>query len=228
MLRKALLSTAALALVGTAASAAGIHAFPGHLPKGAVIVNNAHGIPMGMMLGAKNAPTRLLPPSELSGVSSNWSKSRNAPFISWYSYFVYESSTGSSGEEPAIAFTPAVSATTRSVSVDLAIESSSFGSSGRVSIYSDSGGLPGTEIAGKSVTATESWGPCCFPIKARVHAALTAGTQYWVVVKADNSNYMVWGLQDSDFVNTHTYAINFGTSWTAYSSAYQAPDYSIK
>ncbi|HEX3431596.1 MAG TPA: choice-of-anchor R domain-containing protein [Rhizomicrobium sp.] len=228
MLKKALLSSAALALASTVASAAGIHA-PAHLPNGAIAVTNSHGIPMGMMLGAqKNAPTHVVMPSATSAIATNWSKSKNAPFISWYSYFVYESSTGSYGEEPAVQFTPAASATTSSVSLGLAVESSSTPSSGRVSIYTDAGGVPGTEIAGKNVTATESWGPCCFPLKAKVAASLTAGTPYWVVTKADNSNYLVWALQDGDFVNAATYAINFGSGWASYSSPWESPDYEVK
>jgi probable HAF family extracellular repeat protein len=86
-------------------------------------------------------------------------------------------------------------------------------------IWSDSSGVPGTELNGVDMTNlptfTGTSGDCCNTQHATIPAtALTAGTQYWVVLSTDGSGTNSLGVWDNvynDAVGTQAY--NQGSGW---------------
>lgn len=56
-------------------------------------------------------------------------------------------------------------------------------------LYSDNAGVVGTLIAGGHSTTIPTFGTCCSVVQVGIPAtAVTAGTQYWIVATADDTN----------------------------------------
>jgi hypothetical protein len=229
MIKQALLSSAALVLASTVAFAG-----PAHTPKGMIVTKSLHGKPvMGMIANHKATH----PGHASRGAGSGFgllSDMPNATFISWYSYFV-PGSTANGGSPFQIATSFTAPATQKVTAVDIGIAAyyaGFYGYTGDVAIYDDAGGLPGSIMGkkGKFTAAETSWGPCCNLTQGTVKKVkIKAGKQYWVVVEADSDSFMVWGLQDADFVNPHVAAFNeVGTGWFTSTSASQAPNFWIE
>jgi hypothetical protein len=217
MIKQALLSSAALVLASTVAFAGTAHA-----PKGMIVTKSLHGKPiMGMISNHKAIRVVHGQHQPLPAGFGNLSDMPNAPFISWYSYYVYGANANSGYPfQIATPFTAPAKQRVTGVDVGLAAYYAGlYGYTGNVSIYDDAGGVPGEQMgkAGKITAAETTWGPCCNLTHAAVKKVkIKSGKQYWVVVQADDDSFMVWGLQDSDFVNPITVAFNFsGSGWTA-------------
>jgi hypothetical protein len=89
-----------------------------------------------------------------------------------------------------------------------------------VALYSDDSGVPGAELAGKHVAASEqTFGGCC-AITSISFAAVTLqpNTPYWIVVTADRGSYLNWNFQDYDEVDAVTSAYTYGDGWYTVSS----------
>ena len=86
-------------------------------------------------------------------------------------------------------------------------------------IWSDAGGVPGTELNGTDVSNLSTWtgtsGDCCNTQNAIIAATpLTAGTQYWVVLSTDGNGLNSLGVWDNvynDAVGSQAY--NVGSGW---------------
>jgi hypothetical protein len=227
MSKTILFITTALAMSGAAAMAA--PTVTGHLPNGAHISREANGQIVGRIdaTGRKAGQPGYVPVNT-SSVASLWSKEKNAPFIPYYAT-VAGCFSGTSCYEDAIAFTPAASVTSKSVTLGLmAFAPSAYTYQADVSIYSDAGGVPGTALATKTVSAPTVFGTLGAPVTAKLKVSLTAGTQYWVVVAGHSStDLLAWGFEDADFVNAPLSAQNYGSGWNTFNTV-QAPGYLLK
>jgi len=97
-----------------------------------------------------------------------------------------------------MAFTPAANATVRQLRAAIQYDASGANQI-NFSLYSDSGGIPGTLLAGPvTVTNLPTFGTCCTLAIADISpgVAVTAGVQYWVVVGPPSSG------TGSDFVGS--------------------------
>lgn len=72
-----------------------------------------------------------------------------------------------------------------------------------VAIFTDANGLPGKPIKFWNVTNIPSFGTCCSLVTVRDPSgvALTAGTQYWVVVGWDSLSETIYGVWDYTYNN---------------------------
>ena len=86
-----------------------------------------------------------------------------------------------------------------------------------VAINKDSSGLPGKELASARISGLPDFPSCCAVTHAKFNdVPLTAGQQYWVVVRTDKKTadtFGGWSFNDTEQVNEVTEAINDGTGW---------------
>ena len=142
----------------------------------------------------KHAVTEKTKAKPIAG-ASNFSKDKNAVYFSIFGNTIDQ---GVNGYPFLIwqgnAFTPTASATATEVSVGLGDLDSGHGSI-QLSLYSDNGGVPGTELATGTATNVEDYGTCCGATTATLSSsvALTAGTQYWVVVSTTAQETDIYG-----------------------------------
>jgi hypothetical protein len=83
-----------------------------------------------------------------------------------------------------------------------------------LSVNNDASGLPGTAIRSWRLTKLPVFGSCCtVETKAdSVGIPVTAGTQYWIVVKTRGSNsdtFADWNVEDIDQVDPYTVPVAF-------------------
>jgi len=81
-------------------------------------------------------------------------------------------------------------------------------------LRADKNGVPGKVLAKKNAAGQ----PCCVTTAVKMAVSLTAGTPYWLEVAprtADDS--ALWQISDS--TDTCTVAEDYGTGWSAYSTA---------
>jgi hypothetical protein len=104
----------------------------------------------------------------------------------------------------AAAFTPAANNTITKIEVAVGYVE---GTNGLVlALYNDASGVPGTQIKAFAVSGLPNFGSCCTLVSATDKAgiAVTAGTQYWVVMKTSNktsNTYAAWNQNDTDQVD---------------------------
>jgi hypothetical protein len=200
MIRKALLASAALALLSSAASAAS----QAVISKDYMTTMLPHGI---------QSP---LPPELRSGgILDN--------FASKYKdglYFCCEGGTitgpsfvGGYSYEQAVPFTPTATKSVTTITIGLGYVSGT--NSATVALYSDNGGVPGTELASGTASSMPDFGSCCTTAKVKISStSVTKGTQYWVVVSATGNTWTAWNYSTTDQVDEHTYAYNYdGEGW---------------
>jgi len=100
----------------------------------------------------------------------------------------------------AMAFTPSANATV--TRIGLAISYISGDNEVAVSLNADSGGLPGASLASFTVSNLPDLGGCCTTEIENVSGiAVTAGTQYWVVVQTttpDSTTWAAWNENDTN------------------------------
>jgi hypothetical protein len=92
------------------------------------------------------------------------------------------------------AFTPAANATVTELQV--AVGDLSGGTSGiEVGLYNDANGVPGRKIKSFHIAPLQHYGECCALATATDKAgiAVTAGTQYWLVVSTTNKDVDIYG-----------------------------------
>jgi len=114
------------------------------------------------------------------------------------------------------AFTPSVNATV--TKIELGVTYIAGTNSVNVGLYSDAGGLPGTSLVSRDLDNLPTFGGCCATItlKDSQGVAVTAGTQYWVVVSTDSKDEDFlgsWNYNTSDQVTKINQAENFGSGW---------------
>lgn len=166
---------------------------------------------------AKKVPFNPAADAGLTTIYSNISKYPYAKYFCCYGWTLSGPSSGI-GEQIWLAapFTPSSNATATKVETS----AGTFGGTNElvISIFSDSGGLPGTALASKHVKNLSEFGDCCVLTTAKFPAgvALTGGTQYWVVMSTDNTDADfegAWAINTTDDRETYTFAVNTGSGW---------------
>ena len=86
-----------------------------------------------------------------------------------------------------------------------------------VTLNSDSGGLPGSELASTTVSNLPVFPSCCVVARAKGQdVSLSTGQQYWVVVKTNNKDSDTlagWNFNDTEQVIQGSEAVNKGSGW---------------
>ncbi len=93
------------------------------------------------------------------------------------------------------AFTPTADATVKELQVGLGDLDSGYGSI-ELSLYDDNNGVPGTALATGTAKRVQPYGECCGVTSAKLKGggvAVTAGTQYWVVVSTTPKEIDIYG-----------------------------------
>lgn len=116
----------------------------------------------------------------------------------------------------AIAFTPSKSTDVRAIEAGIGyIEGDNTINFG---IWSDSNGVPGTELAGADETVSQTDGNCCALVTFKTKVSIEAGTQYWVVCSTDSANTTAFSSRlanSTDEVDGALQASNSGSGWRA-------------
>lgn len=117
--------------------------------------------------------------------------------------------------ESANLFTAAISGAVDESDVAIGWE---FGGSGgaTVSLWTDSGGLPGVQLGAWNVTAGESFGNCCgvVTITGISGVNLTAGQSYFMLVVAgDATTYNVWNWNNQGATGLQVHSQDGGSTW---------------
>lgn len=98
------------------------------------------------------------------------------------------------------AFTPAANISLKRVQV--AVSSANGSNAGAVALYDDNGGVPGNVLKAWPMTGLPPYGSCCtLTVKNAPGVPLTAGQQYWVVIKIDKASqdsYISWNYNTAD------------------------------
>jgi hypothetical protein len=86
-----------------------------------------------------------------------------------------------------------------------------------VTLNSDSAGLPGSELGSTTISGLADFPGCCLVAQAKGQGVpVSAGQQYWVVVKTNSSNsdtWAGWAFNDTEQVNLTSVAVNSGSGW---------------
>ncbi|MGH6888804.1 MAG: hypothetical protein ACREHF_06365 [Rhizomicrobium sp.] len=203
MLRSILLSTAALALVATAANAN---------PKVTLSHNNRY-VSVEPGNGVVNVPT-LFPHHYMY---STFSKERNALYFCCY---------GSTISGPSSFFGEAYGVAEQFIAPNSGSITKLAAGVGYVSgnksvtltLYADNGSNgPGAQLAQGTGTSDTEYGFCCGVTEAKISSTkLTAGTPYWVAITTTGANFEAAGFQDQNEVNNYVYVAstsNGGSTW---------------
>ena len=211
MLARLLPAFAALALVSTTVSAADLKSPIG---RGEMVVGKNGRLavtapPAGSNAGESQTP--YLEPGDVTIFSNLAKKYHDGTYWCCSGYEISGPSTGSELWE-AQAFTPAadISATKIMLGLGYVEGTNAVG----VTLNSDNGGVPGTELAHFKVTSMPVFGSCCVlaRVKHKAGVPLTGGQQYWVVVKTDSNDpdvLAIWNQNDTEQINYVTVAYNF-------------------
>ena len=70
-----------------------------------------------------------------------------------------------------------------------------------VSLYNDSGGLPGTSLGNLDQTGLPQFGTCCTVLVSNVGIPITAGSKYWVVVQTGPDTLDTWDAWNQNDTN---------------------------
>jgi hypothetical protein len=84
-----------------------------------------------------------------------------------------------------------------------------------VTLNGDSGGLPGEELASATVSGLPDFPGCCAVAQVKFKGVpVSAGQQYWVVVKTSSKETLAgWAFNDTEQVAEGNEAFNDGTGW---------------
>ena len=159
-------------------------------------------------------------PAGLKKIYSNLGKSKTDLYNDINGWIV--SGPNAAGTEfIALPFTPKSNSHVSQVQV--AVQWNGWGANQvNLSIYGDSGGLPGTLLAGPvTVTNLPDAGTCCLlAVASFTPVAVTAGTQYWVVADTPLTGtgsdfYGVWDLTVKRVIPM---ALSYGSSWYGFNA----------
>jgi hypothetical protein len=119
-------------------------------------------------------------------------------------------SGGNSLNRLAMPFVPSVDGRVRKIL--LALSYISGANQLVVSLRADSGGLPGETLDNFHVADMPPFGNCCHAMAVSSKGVpVTAGSQYWVVVKAQSDTFAVWNHNTTGA--TAVFAFNHGEGW---------------
>lgn len=101
--------------------------------------------------------------------------------------------------------------------IDLAIGLVVGSGTGTVSLYTVSGGVPGSLLGSWAYTAHQSFGNCCAIESITVSGGptLVGGTDYFLVLTADGSTWNAWNLNDQGATGLDLFSRDNGNSWNS-------------
>ncbi len=145
----------------------------------------------------------------------------------------FTSWSGLAGDQLAQTFKPSVSAFLAKIEVPLAWSNPSIASNVNVEIRSDSGGVPGTQLAFKAISGTDipvtpnyGWITVSF---AGLAVSLSAGATYWIIVTYAyvNNNVLYWGSSSADVYSNGAayYSSDNGSSWVLFGNDFAFNQY---
>ncbi|MFZ5550446.1 MAG: hypothetical protein ACOZJX_17255 [Pseudomonadota bacterium] len=124
-------------------------------------------------------------------------------------------------QDVAMPFTPAADGEVRAIHAAVGWVTGTNGVA--ISLNADAGGMPGAAIKKGSVTGLPTFGTCCVTASIIGGAPVTAGTQYWVVVRTNKQSADTWDAWNYNNIGlAGTFAFNTGTGWQLSSSSLSA------
>lgn len=118
-------------------------------------------------------------------------------------------------QDVAMPFTPSANYTVTAINVAVGYVTGTNGVA--ITLNADAGGVPGAAIKKGTVTGLPSFGSCCATASiggGADGAPVTAGTQYWVVVKTNKMSPDTWNAWNFNNVGARgTFAFNQGGGW---------------
>ena len=139
-------------------------------------------------------------------------------------YNIMGANSGVGEQWMAAAFTPTANHTVTKITVAVGY---SQGRNGAVlALYSDSNGVPGNALKSWNLSNLPMFGTCCTLVAKTSGSgiAVTAGQQYWVVVKTNSHESDTvdgWNVDDTDQVNPAILAVFPGNNnqWNSFQAA---------
>jgi hypothetical protein len=214
MFRTAILSSVALMLAGSAASAS-----PGN-----VITFDVHGVKVSILTdvarGQQQPRVRVPGAVEFNNLNLKYP---NATFIPWQAFVFGDAN------DFAAAFTTSTDSSQRLGGYNVALQLVTGPGGVTVCLEDDNSGVPsGNCVAGTSAyfsnAALPLWGflsptlNVTFPTQH-----LAPSTQYWVVATPDPDTLIAWDNEDTDFVNPYTFGQEFNGAWSSFNGVSYVP-----
>lgn len=217
MIRKALLTLAALALASSPAFAAGLKSPAG--ASGATLSKDKRMTTATMPVHGI-APYRLKIEPDLSPIIDNLAHAYPDGTYFCCSGWTIGGPTSLVGQIwLAVSFTPATAVKAKQIALGIGYV---VGAKNGVvaSINEDENGLPGAVLATFRADNLPVFGSCCVVATQEKGkpAALDAGEQYWLVVrtnKGESDEWAAWNLNDTEQVIPYNAAFNVGSGWQA-------------
>jgi hypothetical protein len=116
-------------------------------------------------------------------------------------------------QDVAMPFTPSNNYAVKTITVAVGYVAGTNGVT--VSLNADAGGLPGAVLRKGALTGLPVFGTCCTTVSIGGKGTpLTAGTQYWVVVKTDKKTADTWDAWNQNNIGlSGPFAFDNGTGW---------------
>jgi hypothetical protein len=118
-------------------------------------------------------------------------------------------------QDVAMPFTPSANYIATAINVGAGYVAGTNGVA--ITLNEDAGGVPGAEIKKGTVTGLPAFGTCCTTVSiggGAGGAPVTAGTQYWVVVKTNQVSADTWNAWNHNNIGAiGTFAFNTGAGW---------------
>jgi hypothetical protein len=217
MIKRVLVAFAALALAGSAASAAGVN--------GATLSKDKRttSVPVG---SGHFSPTAL--PKKTAIFSNVGVAYPKGLYFCCYGSTISGPNAGVGGTySVALQFTPASDVNAKEIDAGVGLVQGV--NAVDLAIYDDAGGVPGNLIDSGKATGLGTFGDCCTMAVAKVKASLKGGTPYWMVVSADKdgaNTWAAWAFNSTDEIDIVTAAYNGGSGWSP-SGAVPAPSFQV-
>jgi len=216
MLRNVVLSSAALALIATAANA-----HPQF-----TLSNDGR---LSSIVPAKSQPAPVLPGKKKKSSylwSSLNSDANGAYFCCFGSTLTGPSNNiGLTGKAYGVAeqFTLKKAASVKTLVAAVGYVEGYGNGSTTLTLYADNGSnSPGTALASGTGTATQEFGTCCGLVSVKISAtSLSANTPYWVAITTTGSNYEAAPFQVWNEVNSNLYVASTSDGGTTWGAGYQ-------
>ncbi|MGZ4788157.1 MAG: choice-of-anchor R domain-containing protein [Terriglobales bacterium] len=101
--------------------------------------------------------------------------------------------------------------------IDLAIGLVTGDGSGTAALYTDNNGVPGTLLGSWGFTAHQPFGGCCAIETIMINGGptLTSGTDYFMVLSADDITWDAWNLNTVGATGLDLFSTDNGNSWNS-------------
>jgi hypothetical protein len=225
MIGRTLLAIAALSLAATPTLAAA--------PKGRIGPNGVIATPNGLAIATRSPawhyPQGPIVEPGLTKIFDNLSHYPDGVYWCCTS-FIVSGPNSEFGAQSWIAapFTPNASLSISKIVLGLSHDSGN--NTLVVALNSDNDGLPGAELASATVSGLPDFPGCCVVVQAKFKGlSVSAGQQYWVVVKTNRKSAGTlggWAFNDTEQVIEGSEAVNSGSGWEPLQS-FAAPAFEV-